>query len=663
VARSFTRSRGKRREETYALELKQDSIATGGTLPLACRRFGEFELDPVRYELRRNGRVLKLERIPMELLILLAEKDGHVVSRQEIMERLWGNDVFVDTEHGINTAVRKIRLALKDDPDKPRFVQTVTGKGYRFVAEQRNGNGVSLLPGLDARSTPQLPVGVHEIASNAVARWRKAFLLSLIAIFVLGALTYAGWRFSRRVPEKTEHIMLAVLPFENLSGDPGQEYFSDGLTEEIIAQLGALSPEQLGVMSRTTSMAYKHTSKSVQQIGQELGVDYVLESSVRRDADQVRITAQLIRTRDQTHVWAQNYDRHITGSIALQEEVARAVANQIEVKLSPVYANRPKKSQRDEQTTEAYLRGRYFENQFTPEGYRKAISYFQQAIDRDPSFAEAYSGIADSYRFLVVTDSVSPSEDTPKVVEAARRAVLLGDDLAESHNAMANAMSGQFDLPGNEQESRRAILLNRSYSNAHRIYAALLAAERRHAEAWEQINEAMRTDPLSPPNNAEMVRTLYYARDYDRAIQQAHKAMQLDPGYYRTHFWLGRVYAQKKMYKEAIAEAETVLKATPDSNLGLTEMAYSLALGGRHSEARMILGRLKERKENTFVPAYNLAVIHTALNENVVALDYLQQAYDEHDWALMVIATEPRLDPLRNENRFQELAKKIGLPI
>jgi TolB-like protein/DNA-binding winged helix-turn-helix (wHTH) protein/Tfp pilus assembly protein PilF len=632
-------------------------------VPASLIQFDEFSLDCDRYELLRSGRPLKLERIPMELLILLANRNGNLVTRQEIIERLWGKDVFLDTEHGINTAIRKIRLVLKDDPEKPRFIQTVTGKGYRFVADLTNGNGAkSVLSAVDAASGPQLPVVVPEISTNGAARSRKGVALALLFILALGSLTYVGWRSSRGVPGPTKHVMLVVLPFENLSGDPGQDYFSDGLTEEIITQLGALSPERLGVIARTTSMVYKHTSKSVQQIGQELGVDYVLESSVRRDGDQVRVTAQLIRTRDQVHIWAQGYDRQISGSIALQEEVARAVANQIEVKLSPAYASRPKASHRDEKTTEAYLRGRYFENQFTPEGYRKAISYFQLAIDGDPTFAEAYAGIADSYHFLVVTDTVSPSEGTPKAVEAARKAVLLGDDLAESHNAMANALSGQWNLLENEKESRRAISLNPSYSNAHRIYAALLAAEHRHAEAWEQISEAMRTDPLSPPNNAEVVRTLYYARDYDRAIQQAQKAMQLDPAYYRTHFWLGRVYAQKRMFKEAVAEAEMVLKATPDSNLGLTEMAYSLAAAGRSAEARAILRSLQERKKNTFVPAYNLAIIHMALNQNDLALEYLQQAYDERDWAMVVFSGEPRFDPLRSEPGFQELARRLALP-
>ena len=629
---------------------------------LSSYKFGEFELDCARYELRRNGQALKLERIPLDLLILLAEKDGYVVSRQEIIERLWGADVFVDTEHGINTAVRKIRLALRDDPEQPRFVQTVTGKGYRFVGELRNGNRAASTSQQDLALAPANPLLAKDhlhVAPLQGAAAKRAVVAPFLALALL-LVGYVGWRAFGHRPSTSGHVMLAVLPFENLSRDAGQEYFSDGLTEEMITQLGSLSPEQLGVIARTTSMAYKHTSKSAQQIGRELGVDYILESSVRREGDQLRITTQLIRTRDQIHVWAHSYDRHISGSIALQEEVAKEVAEQIEVKLSPAYAGRPVRSQPDPQATEAYLRGRYFGNQFTPEGYRKAITYFQQAIDLDPDFAEAYSGLADSYRFLVITDTIPPSEGSPKIADAARRAVLLDDGLAESHNSLANAMMDQWDWKGNENESKRAIALNPSYSHAHRIYAALLVAERRHSEAWQQINEAMRTDPLSLPNNAEVVRTLYYARDYDGAILQAQRALQLDPAYYRTHFWLGRVYAQKQMYKEAIAESEIVLRATPDSNLALTEMAYGLAAAGRQPEARKILRKLEERMNNGFVPAYDLAIIHIALRENDAALKYLLKGYDEHDWALLVTAVEPRLDPLRSTPGFRELMAKLA---
>jgi adenylate cyclase len=449
--------------------------------------------------------------------------------------------------------------------------------------------------------------------------------------------------------------MLLVLPFENLSGNLIEEYFTDGLTEEMITQLGSLSPEHLGVIARTTSMAYRHTVKSVQQIGQELGADYVLESSLRRDGDQLRITVQLIRTRDQVHIWAQNYDRDISGSIALQEEVARAIASQIEVRLGRDYARRPVRERRDPEANEAYLRGRFFFNQFTPDGYRKAITYFQQSIDRDPNFAEAYAGLADCYRYLVITDFLSPAEAFPKFMDSARRAVLLDDSLAESHSALAGAMKNKYRWRVAEKEFHRAIALNPSYSYTHRNYAALLAAELRHREAWVEINEAMRTDPLSLPNNAKLVRTLYYARNYDGALVQAHKAMQLDPNYYRIHFWMARVYSQKHMDQEAIAEAEIVQRAVPDSNLALTEMAYSLAAGGHHAEARKILLDLQQRAKSGFVPAYNLAVIHVALAENDAALKNLQQSYEQADWALLVLACEPRLDPLRNTVPFRAL--------
>jgi len=409
-------------------------------------------------------------------------------------------------------------------------------------------------------------------------------------------------------------------------------------------------------------MTYKHTSKSAQQIGQELGVDYVIESSVRRDGEQVRVTAQLIRTRDQVHIWAQSYDRNITGSIVLQEEVARAVANQIEVKLSPVYANRSTRSHSDPLANEAYLRGQYFVNQFTAEGYWKAIDYFRQAIDRDPQFAEAYSGLADSYRWLIITDTISPSEGGHKMNDAARQSVQLNNSLAESHTALGGALMNFYDWPSAESEFQRASALNPSYPGLHRMYAALLASQKRHREALDEIRQAIRLDPLSLPNNAEVVRTMYYARDYDGARAQAEKAMQLDPVYYRTHFWLGRVYAQKGMYQQAVDESERVLKSTPDSTLGLTELAYSLATAGQAVRARTILRTLEKRSQTSWVPAYNLAIIHVALKENDEALRYLEKAYDERDWALLVLTVEPRLDPLRSDPRFQKLCTKLRFP-
>jgi len=652
-------------------------------MSLSAYKFGDFDLDPARFELRRDGRALKVERIPLELLLFLIEKDGSIATRQEIMERLWGKDVFVDAEHGINTAVRKIRQALRDDPEHPTFVQTVMGKGYRFIAPliQIPDNGKNpasaqvIAPGSrgdepgssDLRDTiPAIPQSRPLPQSEVTPAVLRGMYLRVIAAAVLVialalviAESFNRYKAVKVAPSPAQHVMVAVLPFQNLSGDPSEDYFSDGLTEEIITQLGLLNPDQLGVIARTTSMAYKKTEKSAKQIGDELKVDYILENSVRRYGDQMRITVQLIRAQDQVHIWAHNYDRPVSHSIALQEEVARAVAEQIRIKLSP-----GKSSPRhlDSQANEAYLRGLYFGNQFTVAGYKKAITYFQQAIDRDPNFAEAYAGLADSYYFLVVTDSISAQEGESKAREAAQRAVRLDDGLAESHHALGSVLLGFLEWHQAEMEFKRAIELNPSYSPEHRLYAAMLVSLKRFDEAWEQIQQAMRTDPLSLPNNAEVVRTLYYSRDYDRAIQEANRGLQLAPDYYRIHFWMARVYAQKKMYPEAIAESQKVAQALPDATVGLTELAYSLAVGGRRQEARKILDRLEERSRHEFVPAYSLAVIHLSLNEREFALDYLEKAYEERDWAFIVLAAEPRLDPLRGESRFRELLVKLKLP-
>ena len=583
-------------------------------------RFGPYSLDMRSGELRKFGSKIKMGEQSFRILCLLLDANGEMVTREELRDKLWASDTFVDFDHGLNSAVQRLRDCLSDSAENPRWIATVPRRGYRFVGR---------------------------VAKAWHFRKRIA----------------GRGRQSSRSSVAPRRIVLAVLPFQNLSADPSDEYFSDGLTEEMITQAGGLSPEQLLVIARTTSMTYKHTSKSIQEIGRELGAHYVLESSLRRDGDRVRITIQLIRTADQVQVWTRSYDRHVSGSIMLQEELAREVAARIEVQLSPAYANRSKRSHSDPLANEAYLRGQYFVNQFTAQGYRTAIDYFHQAIDRDPEFAEAYSGLADSYRWLIVTDTIPPSEGGGKMNDAAHQAVQLNNSLAESHTALAGALMTFYDWPRAESEYKHANALNPSYPGSHRLYAALLASQQRHREAREEINQAMRLDPLSLPNNAEVVRTLYYARDYDGALAQAQKAMQLDPAYYRTHFWLGRVYAQKGMYQQAVDESETVFKATPDSTLGLTELAYSLATAGRTARARTILRTLEERSRSSWVPAYNLAILHVALKEDDEALRYLQKAYDEQDWALLVLAVEPRLDPLRSDPRFLELCRKLRFSV
>ncbi len=374
--------------------------------------FGPYVLDLRSGELRKFGTKVKMGEQPFQILLILLDRPGEMVTREQLREKLWANDTFVDFDHGLNSAVQRLRDCLSDSAAKPRWIETLPRRGYRFIgqvewsekntpseaqpeprdgSEEKSSEGLAVLPAVRELSTEsrdqrvigiQSPLATPSGTAQPAAPHRRHAIVLICAIILAAPLFFflsARWRRSSRTNARSPHqTMLAVLPFENLSGDPGQDYFSDGLTEELITQLGSLSPDQLCVIARTTSMAYKRTSKSAQQISGELGADYILESSIRRDGDQMRITVQLIRSRDQSHVWAHSYDRQVSHSIALQEEVAKALAEQIRIKLSPSYAGSSHSRPLDPQANEAYLRGRYFGNQFTVQGYRKAIAYFSK---------------------------------------------------------------------------------------------------------------------------------------------------------------------------------------------------------------------------------------------------------------------------------------------
>jgi TolB-like protein len=492
----------------------------GGQMEVAAHtnrrlRFGDFQVDLPTGELWRNGRKLRLQSQPFQLLAVLLERPGEIVTREEVSRRLWPSDTVIDFDHALGTAVNKLREALGDSAASPRFVETLPRRGYRFIGK------------------------LDHAAAEAIAR-----------------------------SSRSRPTMLAVLPFQNLSGDSSQDYFADGLTEEMIMRLGELGGNQLGVVARTSSMAYKKTTKDIGQIGRELDVDYVLESSVRRDGNQVRITVQLIRVQNQTLVWANSYDRELTHSISAQEEVARGVAQRIKVSLAPAGAL-PVPS--NPLANDAYLQGRYFFNQFTGDGFGKAASYFEKAVAADPNFAAAWSGIADSYAFLIITNVLRPQEGWPKVRHAAQRAIELDPTLSDGRLSVAIFKSHMWNWKPAESDHQKSIALNPSNATAHRWYAVHLACLGRHQEAIRETNRSRELDPLSVIVNAEVVRTLYYARRWEQAVEEAHRAELLDPDYPRTHFWLGRVYAQMGKFSEAIAEAER--SAPTDSVIRLTELA------------------------------------------------------------------------------------------
>jgi TolB-like protein/DNA-binding winged helix-turn-helix (wHTH) protein/Tfp pilus assembly protein PilF len=616
-------------------------------MPEASLRFDDLELDLGSYQLRRNGSVIKLERIPMELLILLASRSGQLVSREEIIEKLWRKDVFVDSEHGVNTAIRKIRNALQDDPDEPRFIETVVGKGYRFVA-----------PLVVAPEKQGLPA-----TSDVHRSHLKRFVLIGACVFAaLSVGAYVGLRFVWPGGSATgKRTMLAVLPFENLTGDPDQEYFSDGLTEEMITQLGRLDPRQLGVIARTSAMSYKHSSKAVDQIGRELGVNYVLEGSARREGGRVRITAQLIEVRDQSHVWAAEYDREMQSVLQLQSEVADAIGNEVRLKLAPAQrvslANSPAVNP---EAYEAYLKGRYFIEKWTEEGTRVGREYFEQAIQKDPNYALAYAGLADSYAWGRA--GLPPEEALRRARAAATKALQLDSTLGEPHAALAQVkFVNDWDWAGAEAEFKRAIELNPNDTNALHMYSHYLLSMGRIQESFDVSKRAVERDPVSPTMQLHLGFHYLTARQYDLAIPQYLKVLQTDPSFPDAHTQLAVAYRQKGLLDQSVAEylqAETLLGTTPEQ---IAELKAAYARSGMRGFWLTIL-EFTESSDQSRISPYQVASYCAILDKKDEAFEWLEKTYDAHDSGLVAIKTDSDFDSLHSDSRFASLLRRMKLP-
>jgi len=610
-------------------------------------KFEDIELDLSSYQLRRNGSVIKLERIPMELLILLAGRNGQLVSRDEIIEKLWGKDVFVDSEHGVNTAIRKIRNALQDDPENPRFIETVVGKGYRFVAPL---------------ATP--PEEQVSLATSVGHRsHRKRFVLlggCVLAALSVGA--YLGVRYFW--PGGTApggRTMLAVLPFENLTGDPNQEYFSDGLTEEMITQLGRLDPRQLGVIARTSAMSYKHSSKAVDQIGRELGVNYILEGSARREGGRVRITAQLIQVRDQSHVWAAEYDREMQSVLQLQSEVADAIGNEVRLKLAPAQrAHLTNPGAVNPEAYEAYLKGRYFIEKWTEEGTRVGREYFEQAIQKDANYALAYAGLADSYAWGRA--GLPPEESLRRARAAATRALQLDSTLGEPHAALAQVkFVNDWDWAGAEAEFKRAIELNPNDTNALHMYSHYLLSMGRIQESFDVSRRALEHDPVSPTMQLHLGFHYLTAKQYDLAIPQYLKVLQADPSLPDAHNQLAVAYRQKGLLDQSVAEylqVETLLGMTSDQIAAL-KAAY--ARSGMRGFWLTVL-EFTEASDQSRISPYQVASYCAILDKKDEAFEWLGKAYEAHDSGLVAIKTDSDFDSLHSDSRFANLLRRMKLP-
>jgi len=628
-------------------------------------RFGVFEANLAARELRKHGTRVRLRGQPFCILTMLLEAPGEVVTREEMRQKLWPADTFVDFEHSLNSAIKKLRAVLGDSPENPRYVETIPRVGYRFVAPVQEVP----LPGVP---TPEASGGSAEFPTQVtpqVGHWRWArWLAGALAVLVLAAVAIFAWRSTHTRPELTgEKVALAVLPFSNLTGDAGQEYFSDGLTEEMIAQLGRVDPEDMTVIARTSVMHYKGSSKPLPQIGSELGVRYVLEGSVRRDAGRVCIIVQLVRVKDQRPVWSREYDRELAGLLTLQHEVALEVADEIQVTLG----NKPNAgvtvvaqtapSPDSYAAYDLYLQGRYFWNKRNNEGFRRAAEYFQQAIERDPNYARAYAGLADT-EALTSTYYVGPQNELmPKARAAALKAVQLDGTLSEAHASLALiAENYDYDWQTAEQEFRRAIQLDPGYATAHQWYAEYLSWLGRFDEALAESEKARQLDPLSIIIAADHAVILYYARQYDRALAQSRAVLNMDENAPRASSTVIYSYVQLHQYAEA-QEFIDQHEATVDKRWLPVEEAVVYGNWGHAAEAQEAMTKVEqfaltpEQRIQALLPVYSAL----ARREQTIAL--LQQAVDEHSNAITSLKVDPMYDPLRSDPRFQDVLRRAGL--
>jgi TolB-like protein/DNA-binding winged helix-turn-helix (wHTH) protein/Tfp pilus assembly protein PilF len=663
-------------------------------------RFGEdFELDLRPRRLRRGSHVLRLERIPLEILILLLEHRGEIVSRDEIVARVWGSDVFLDTDNSIRGAIRKVRKVLKDDPETPRFIQTVTGRGYRFIApiispeeEHPNeppkpeaptvstgtrtfvvesnsspqGHSLGWVGQEQRRTAGQLPESesARGQGSRRARTWLFVGLTSLAVVCVVSLLTFWGLRRASRVPAAFQHkTVLAVLPFDNLSRDPDQEFFSEGLTQDIVAQVGKLNPDRLTVITHRSVAKYKGSTLSAKEIGKELNADYLVQGSVRRWSDRVRVTVELIQAQDQTDVWTESYDRELRDVLAVQDSVVRSIASQIHIALTEEQEERlAAPRQITPEAYEAYLKGRYYWNKRTGESMQKAEQYFQQAIDRDPSYAAAYSGLADCNSGLTWHGFKSPAEALPKAYAAARKALEINPESAEAHASLGLAMSHGWDWTGAETEFRRALQLDPQYANGHHWYGDYLSIRSRHGEAIAEAKRALELDPLNLMISTWVGLRYYMARDYSSAIEQNRNSVELDPNFAAAHLMLGEDYLQAGMHDEAVNELKKAANLSGDSPIYRAQVGVALAVAGRNVDALRIAHELETISRRRYVSPYGLAQIYVALNKNVDAFKWLQAAYDGHAVWMGYIAVDPIFDRYRSDERFKALVRRINLP-
>jgi TolB-like protein/DNA-binding winged helix-turn-helix (wHTH) protein/Flp pilus assembly protein TadD len=592
---------------------------------------------------------------------MLLERPGQLVSREAMHQQLWPRSV-VDFDHGLNKAINKIRDVLGDSAANPRFVETVARRGYRFLADvtamDSAAAGAAVAePGTTTKTSPPFPVSTASPPLKASLWKRPAVVLTAVLAF-----SAAVWSIfaARQVPPPVRS--LAVLPLENLSGNSAQDYFADGMTDELIAQLGQI--RALRVISRTSAMDYKNAHKSLADIARELGVQAIVEGSVVSSGPRVRISAQLIRVPDDEHIWGNSYEGDLHDTLKLQNEVARDIAAQVRVTLSPHEQTALQQSRSiDPQAHEAYLKGRYFWNKRTGADLESAIDYFNNAVAVDPGYAAAYAGLADSYALAGDWEYglLAPQEAWPKAIQAAKKALELDENLGEAHASLAFALDlFAWDWSGAETEYQRALALGPNYATAHHWHAFHLLVVGRNGEAIAELRQAENLDPLSLIIGADLADALCIAHLYDESIAQSNRTLAMDPNFAVAHYELGQALQQKNQQDQAIAHLRRAIELGGHSAAFDSNLAYAYATSGRKDEALQVLENLQARHDNDPAADANIALVYTGLGDYDSAIAWLEKAYEAR--VNPSILLRPAFDPVRSDARFQALLRRMGIP-
>jgi TolB-like protein/DNA-binding winged helix-turn-helix (wHTH) protein len=615
--------------------------------------FGSFEVNLATGEVFKEGQKVQLSGQPAQVLVILLQRAGQLVTREELRLRLWQDETFVDFDHGLNNSINRIRDALGDSATKPEFIETLPKRGYRFIGEALSPEGAGSI-GDDGDSPDK----------TTDRRWLAWSFAAIVVVAMIAAswVTFSRWRANGNTGRITS---LAVLPMENLSGDPEQEFFADGMTDELITMIAKSTP--LRVISRTSVMRFKgsRARQPVKDISRALGVDAVVEGTVIRAGNHVRITAQLIDARADNHLWAESYEGDLKDVLALQSEVATAISRQLQLALNTQSPGPVVKTGTNPAAHEAYLRGKYSLNKRTVPDLKQSEQYFQQAIELDPSDASAYAGLAEAYQLQGSWEggNLSPHEAFPKAIAAAERAVQLDETLSDAHAALGySKLYYTWDWAGAENELKRAIALNPSSEVAHHWFSHYLLSVGRVADSLEESQRAIQVAPVDPLINVHLAWHYLYARNYNEAIAESRRVQGMDLPPYGGYLFGGWALEQQGKYPEAIDWFKKAMVSSGQVSHCRSALGHAYGISGDKAHARQVLDELRTMATRQYVPSYDIALVYLGLGDKEEAYRWLEKAFDERSAWMVYLNMDSRLDRLRSEPRFKELVRKVGLP-